>query len=125
MPNLHGDLPVEQRRKLFVMKRMREGFKGQMSYEDQIRIATNIGVRAVQEFDRNEYSHDWLKFLDTDQADATQVSLMLTVLEAGALAIHKWCDTKHEFPKSCDCAEIRDVLMARIPAVTPLEEPNE
>ena len=120
MPNLNGDLPVADRRKLFVQKRLREGFKGATGFEDQIRIATNICVRAVQEFDRNEYAHDWLKFVDSDQSDATQVSLLLTSLQAGADEIKKWCDVKHEFPKSCECAEIMDVVTARAPAVNPM-----
>jgi len=120
MPKLHGTLPVEQRRMLFVTMKVREALKGIRGDEDRIRIAARASIKSVQEFDRNEYAHDWLKFVDSDQSDATQVSLLLTSLQAGADEIKKWCDVKHEFPKSCECAEIMDVVTARAPAVNPM-----
>lgn len=122
MANLHGDLPVEQRRRLWVLKKLREGMKGVRGDEDRIRIAANIAIKSIQEFDRNEYAHDWLKFVDSDQADATQVSILLTSLQAGADAIQEWCDTKHEQPKTCECQEIIKVVTCRAPAVNPMPE---
>jgi len=131
MANLHGDLPVEQRRKLWVTKKLREGLKGIRGDEDRIRVAAGIAIRSIQEFDRNEYAHDWLKFVDSDQADATSVTLMLTALQAGAEAGQEWCDTKHEQPKTCSCDELLKVVTARAPAVKPMlideveEQPGE
>ena len=120
MPKLHGTLPVEQRRMLFVTMKVREALKGIRGDEDRIRIAARASIKSVQEFDRNEYAHDWLKFVDSDQSDATQVSLLLTSLQAGADEIKKWCDVHHEFPKACECDEIMKVVTARAPAINPM-----
>ena len=121
MANLHGNLPVETRRILFVKKRMGErGAKNFAKSDEIVRELAPVAVDAVQQFDRNEYANDWMKFLDTDQADATQTALMMRVLSFGTEHIQDWCDNHHERPKKCDCLTLQGVLMGVIPSAEPL-----
>ena len=121
MANLNGDLPVEVRRILFVKKRMRErGAEGFAKSDEIIRTLAPVAVDAVQQFDRNEYANDWLKFVASDQADATQTAIMLQVLNFGGEHIREWCDAHHERPKTCDCLTLQGVLMGVVPSIEPL-----
>lgn len=123
MANLHGDLPVEVRRILFVKKRMWErGGKDFAKGEEIVRKLADVAIDAVQQFDRNEYLNDWEKFFDTDQLEATQAGMMIRVFNFGGEKIQEWCDNHHERPKTCDCLTLQRLLMGIVPAIEPLPE---
>lgn len=133
MSEFMGSIDNSDKRKLFVQQRLREGWKGQMSYEDQIRIASNIATRAVMDFNKNLFAEDFLEQFEAGELPETLMTLRLNILYSGVNQIKERCRVKHEVPKSCECEEICKVIMGEVDAVSPMPtmlideigEPNE
>lgn len=109
---LYGDLPIADRRLLFVKKRMMErGGNDFAKGDEMVRKLAPVAITAVADFDRNEYVDGYVKWVMSDEADATQVAIAMRYYSFGCERIQEWCDNHHERPKTCECAQIQDVLM--------------
>ena len=117
MSELFGQMDNDQKRKLFVQKRLRESLKGLMSYEDTIRVSANVATRAVMDFNKQLFAEDFLEQFEQGELPETLMTLRLNILYAGVNQLKARCGAKHEFPKSCDCEEICKVIMGEIEAV--------
>lgn len=118
MSELFGNLDNDAKRKLFVQKRLREGLKGQMSYEDTIRVTANVATRAVMDFNKNLFAEDFLEQFEAGELPETLLTLRLNILYAGVNEVKARCGVKHEVPKVCECEEICKVIMGEADAVT-------
>lgn len=120
---LYGSLPADQRRLLFVKKRMNE--RGALSFaksDEIVRTLAPVAVSAVNDFDRNEYVEGYMKWVSSEEADATQIAMMMRILDSGVERLKQWCDNHHEPPKACDCATLADVVMGFAQPVEELPE---
>lgn len=122
MSEFMGGIDNSTKRKLFVQKQLREALKGGRGYEDTIRIAANVSIRAVMAFNKQEFAEDFLELFEKKELEETLVTLRFNILYAGVNEVKRWCAVTHEFPKSCECEMICKIIMAEEDAVKPMPE---
>ena len=122
MSEFMGDIDNSTKRKIFVQKQLREALKGGRAYEDTIRIAANVAIRAVMSFNKQEFAEDFLELFEKKELEETLMTLRLNILYAGVNEVKKWCAVTHEFPKSCECETVCKIIMGEADAVSPMPE---
>ena len=114
---------VAIRRKVYVQREIAKAVVEFPKSDEITRKVSSVAIRAVEMFNRHEYATDEVaQFFEEGQAEPTMQAIYYELLSAGVTEGQKWCDTKHEQPKSCDCAELFKVLLGLTPAVAPLPE---
>ena len=122
MSEFMGDVDNSTKRKIFVQKQLREALKGGRGYEDTIRIASVVAIRAVMSFNKQEFAENFLELFEKKELEETLLTLRLNILYAGVNELKKHCAVAHEFPKSCDCEITYKILMGQEDAVSPMPE---
>ena len=104
-----SELSAEEKRLLFVKKRMNE--REPLLGTAIIKLAP-IAIKASEDFARAEYINDEDRWWNTDNHDATEHDALESIYQVGCEKIQESCDREHkDSPEGCTCLHAQRVLM--------------